>query len=206
MPLERCAARARRERCAVYAVDDKVVLDTAAWPTMWRPYKSRAETAKLAVGTVQGQRFPDVAFGSATGDVGKVSDHRGKVVVVHFWVTWCAPCVAEMPRMQTLYDKLRDDADVIFVLMQTGEGIESSRSWRSRSGYDLPLYDSGQSKGGSPFVLADGAQRSFSQIVGGIPRTYILDKHGVILLKRNTTGHWPDYSPFIKDAARQSGR
>jgi thiol-disulfide isomerase/thioredoxin len=50
-----------------------------------------------------------------------LADYRGKVVLVNFWATWCAPCIAEMPSMQALRDKLGTTKfDVLAVNYQEG--------------------------------------------------------------------------------------
>ena len=50
-----------------------------------------------------------------------LADYRGKVVLVNFWATWCAPCIAEMPSMQSLRDKLGTTKfDVLAVNYQEG--------------------------------------------------------------------------------------
>ena len=50
-----------------------------------------------------------------------LADYRGKVVLVNFWATWCAPCIAEMPSMQALRDKIGTTKfDVLAVNYQEG--------------------------------------------------------------------------------------
>src|SRR4051812_13358512 len=49
---------------------------------------------------------PALALVDASGKKVDLADYRGKVVLVNFWATWCAPCVAELPSMQKLRDKL----------------------------------------------------------------------------------------------------
>jgi thiol-disulfide isomerase/thioredoxin len=56
---------------------------------------------------------PDFAFVTLEGDKGKLSQYAGKVVFVHFWATWCAPCLVEFP---TLMDLARDAGKDIVIL------------------------------------------------------------------------------------------
>src|SRR6202795_2738963 len=54
----------------------------------------------------------------AGNDVG-LDDYRGRTVIVNFWATWCAPCVAEMPSLQRLRDRMAPDGlEVIAVNLQ----------------------------------------------------------------------------------------
>ena len=49
---------------------------------------------------------PQLALRDLAGQPVKLSDFKGKVVLINFWATWCAPCIEEMPSMQRLRDKL----------------------------------------------------------------------------------------------------
>src|SRR5262245_41506456 len=55
-----------------------------------------------------GQQAPDFSIRDQQGRVVKLSDHRGKVVFLNIWGTWCLPCIQEMPEMETLYKKFKD--------------------------------------------------------------------------------------------------
>jgi thiol-disulfide isomerase/thioredoxin len=48
---------------------------------------------------------PDFAFTDFAGKARKLSEFRGKYLLLDFWATWCSPCLADMPRLRKLYDK-----------------------------------------------------------------------------------------------------
>ena len=59
--LEECAKSAS-QRCAPYMIDDGVVFDARAWPALWAPYPTAAQTAQAAIGNARGQRLYDLAL------------------------------------------------------------------------------------------------------------------------------------------------
>ena len=59
----------------------------------------------LASSGLTGQPAPDFALRSATGDVLRLSEYRGDVVMINFWATWCGPCRQEMPLLDELYSR-----------------------------------------------------------------------------------------------------
>jgi thiol-disulfide isomerase/thioredoxin len=57
-----------------------------------------------------GSETPALALEDLQGTPHGLSDYRGKVVLVNFWATWCGPCVAEMPSLQKLRDRINEGA------------------------------------------------------------------------------------------------
>ena len=57
----------------------------------------------------KGNQAPDFKLKSIDASDFKLSDYRGKVVLVHFWTDWCASCRAEFPRIQYFYSELKSD-------------------------------------------------------------------------------------------------
>lgn len=79
---------------AVLAVAILGMLTLGKWADRRRP--KHASTSSL-VGDLQGAQAPDFELTSLDGRKVKLSDFRGKAVVLNFWATWCAPCKIEMP-------------------------------------------------------------------------------------------------------------
>src|SRR5215468_9467639 len=67
---------------------------------------ARGEVAALTMATAPLQ-LPDLAFEDADGKPRKLSDWRGKTVLVNLWATWCVPCRREMPALEGLQEKLK---------------------------------------------------------------------------------------------------
>lgn len=196
------------QRCVLYALDDQLVFNAKAWPSLWGPYKSRAEAARATVGKRRGQRFYDLAIKDTSGKPLKLSALRGKVVLLHFWGTWCSPCRQEMPELQKLNQALGESRDIQMVLLQMREDIDTARLWAENQHVKLPLYDSGVADAGSDTLkLADGQQIRDRELARAFPTTYVLDKHGVVVFSNIGPVHgWLQYAPFLHDVAARSGK
>src|SRR5215467_12466506 len=64
--------------------------------------------------------LPDLAFNDAEDKSLKLADYKGKIVLLNFWATWCAPCVKEMPSLDRLQAELGKDKFVVLPLSLDG--------------------------------------------------------------------------------------
>ena len=89
-----------------------------------------------------GSPAPD--FTVQDGDrIVSLHDYRGKVVILHFWATWCPPCIEEMPSLMQLQNRLRDRVTVLAISMDMDQNayynfirdhkVDLSHGARSRS-------------------------------------------------------------------------
>jgi peroxiredoxin len=115
-------------------------------------------------------------------DSGSVSlaDLRGKVVMVHFWATWCPPCVEELPTLDRLHNStLGKDFEMLAVSVDEG-GAGAVVPFIQKNGLNLPvLFDPGG-------VVA----RLYGTYK--FPETYILDRAGVVRYKAIGPRNWTD--------------
>jgi thiol-disulfide isomerase/thioredoxin len=109
----------------------------------------------------------DFALEDLFGEVRRLSQHHGQVVVVNFWATWCAPCLAELPAMQTLWEDL---SKAPFELLAINVGEERAVIDRFLNGFDLRL--------GFPILIDPNMLVLHEWQVRGIPTTYIVDRQG----------------------------
>ena len=95
--------------------------------------------------------------------------HRGRVVLVNFWASWCPPCVREMPSMQRLKEKLRGKPFSILAV-NTAESPQDVRAFLTRHGIDLPV-----------MIDADGSTITRWKVFV-FPTSYVIDTEGRIRL------------------------
>lgn len=117
----------------------------------------------------------DFALKSLDGKTIKLSGLRGKVVVLDFWATWCGPCVASFPALQKIYDKYKDNPNVMILAVNTWENVKGSeredlvKKFIEKNKYTFPvLFDEN-------FVEKYGVE--------GIPTKFIIDQKGRIQFK-----------------------
>ena len=70
----------------------------------------------LAVATTAARadsHLVDFSLPDATGQVHRLSDHRGKWVVINFWATWCGPCMVEIPELMRFHERHKDDDAIV---------------------------------------------------------------------------------------------
>jgi len=84
-----------------------------------------------------GDMAPDFSVQLLTGETFTLSEHRGTVVVLDFWATWCGPCVEKMPTIQALSERFEND--VVFVGMNIGEQPQRVQDFITERGFAYPI-------------------------------------------------------------------
>jgi len=78
---------------------------TATWtPPEPASTSTPIPTPTLQTGPWTNQLAPDFSLQTLSGDTVQLSDYRGKIILLNFWTSWCPPCKAEMPEIQSLYE------------------------------------------------------------------------------------------------------
>ena len=77
---------------------------------------------------------PEITLKNLQGQEVRLSDLRGKIVLLNFWATWCKPCKEEMPAMQASYDKLHGQGFVVLAVNEL-EDTEDRKSTRLNSSH-----------------------------------------------------------------------
>ncbi len=128
------------------------------------------EETKVSVGVKQGNLAPDFELKTLDGKNIKLSDLRGKRVVVNLWATWCPPCRAEMPDMQEFYETYKNKGIVVLgVNLTTKERQpESIAKFIEQFGLTFPI-----------LLDEQGHVADLYQSVA-IPTSYIIDSKGII--------------------------
>lgn len=206
--LKNCQ-RSTRQKCVLYTVDDQIVFNHKKWPTLWAPYVTAKDSKIAPNGTNKGERFYNLAYKDKKGRTKLLSDSKGKLVLLHFWGSWCSPCLREFPELKKLHKQLkRKFADRInMIFLQVREPFNESQQWAKKNGFaSLPLYDSGsQGSEDSTLKLAQQEQILDREVARVFPSSYILDRNGVVLFSHTgSIESWQEYIPFIKHAILHS--
>ncbi|MCL1813555.1 MAG: TlpA family protein disulfide reductase [Treponema sp.] len=99
-----------------------------------------------------------------------LSSYRGKVVILNFWATWCPPCRAEMPSMETLYQRLKSQGlEILAVDLREDKATVQQFIRNSRFTFPVLLDEDG--KTGSKYGIS------------AIPTSFIVDREGKIVSK-----------------------
>jgi thiol-disulfide isomerase/thioredoxin len=107
----------------------------------------------------------------------KLSDFKGKVVFLNFWATWCGPCRVEMPSMETLYNKYKDQGlEVLAVNIQEQQSDVAAFMKNNKLSFPAALDRSG-----------DVSKRYGVQ---AIPTTYIIGRDGKIICRVTGSLSW----------------
>lgn len=116
---------------------------------------------------------------------------KGKVIFLNIWATWCPPCIAEMPNIQRLYEKIGSDK-IVFVMLSVDEGgTEKIKQFINRKGYTFPVY-----------MPASTFPKEFYDNV--VPRTFIISPEGEIVAKQEGMADYdtPEVREFLQSMVK----
>lgn len=150
---------ARRERWVMWAfVVAVVLLGAMGW------YRATSMSGAIAP-VAERKTMPDMALAQLGGGEWRMADHRGQVVLVNYWATWCAPCRAEMPGLSRLAQELGPQG-----LAVVGVSIDKGSHDKVREFVDEMKV---------PYPVAFPSQ--LSQVdagLEGVPTTILVDREG----------------------------
>ena len=133
---------------------------------------------------------PNEGFEDSLGGKVTLAQFKGQVVVLNFWASWCAPCVAEMPTLDALQASLGDQGLKVIAISLDRDGIKKAAPFFRRTGVkNLTLY-------------TDRTSDLFQELKGSVlPTTYVLDREGNVVSIYIGATNWNAQS--IKDVLKK---
>lgn len=112
-----------------------------------------------------GTAAPDFSLKDLNGNIVKLSDYKGKKVMLNFWATWCPPCKAEMPAMEKFHGEVGEDVTILAVNIDARYDV---KSYVEKMGVSFPVLLDEKDKVNNDYQILT------------IPTTFFIDKEGVI--------------------------
>jgi peroxiredoxin len=112
------------------------------------------------------------------GGKSRLADYRGKVVLLNFWATWCAPCREEMPSIQTLWERYKDKGLVVLAVSEDDGKRKQIADFIGRTRLQFPI------------LLDHDFKIANRYILPGLPTTYLIGRDGTIAATLLGTQDW----------------
>ena len=122
----------------------------------------------LPVGTKVGELAPNFTGTSLDGETIRLSDLRGKTVLINVFASWCGPCRLEMPHLVEAADQFGDQ-EVVFVGINLQENPEAVEAFRDEFNVQFPLV-----------LNEDGSLTNNLYTPIGLPTSWFIDQDGVV--------------------------
>lgn len=120
---------------------------------------------------------PDFNLEDQDGNFVKMSDLKGKVVIVNFWATWCPPCRKEMPSMQRAWEILKNE-DIMMLAINVGEDSDQIFAFTAEYPVEFPL------------IMDTDSSVVRQWKVRGLPTTFIVNPAGKIVYQAIGDRDW----------------
>jgi peroxiredoxin len=123
--------------------------------------------SKIGINPIKGdKKAPDFFLKDLNGKKVGIKQFNGKIIFLSFWATWCSPCKEEMPSLEVLHQKFKEENFVLLTISVDYGGLKSVQEFMDKHRYTFP-------------VLLDPKSEALDLFnVKGIPTTFIIDKKG----------------------------
>lgn len=155
----------------IYAVALILVIAVSVWAYNYMSSSYEVPETTDIPQSVEKQIAPDFSVKDGEGNTVRLSDFKGKPVVLNFWATWCNPCRSEFPSFEKMYNKYVDDIEFVMVDMTDGqrETMEDAKRFISNNGYTFPVYYDTE------------LEAAYVYSVNSIPMTVFIDSNGNLI-------------------------
>jgi peroxiredoxin len=149
-----------------------IILALAAGGIFFTLQQKKGHRGSFALNQLEiGKPAPDFSFPGLTGNMVRLSDYRGKVVLVNVWATWCQPCVAEMPSMEKLYRQLKGEKFEILAVSIDSPGAAAVEPFLKQINLSFPILIDSQGSIKTAYNLS------------GVPESFIINRQGNLAQK-----------------------
>lgn len=109
---------------------------------------------------------PDFSLKDLDGNTVKLSDYKGKIVILNFWAVWCKYCKQEMPDLNELSKELQKDGDAVILAVDSQESLKTVEKYVSSNKFDLKV------------LLDEDGSITEEYGITGFPTTFIINSDG----------------------------
>ncbi len=133
----------------------------------------------------KGETAPDFSFEINPGQSKKLSDYKGKTVLINFFATWCGPCLQELPHIdKEIYTKYKEDDNFVIFNFGREHNWDVVNKFKADKKLNMPFYP-------------DVERKIFAQFAGqNIPRSFLIDNNGTIIY--SSAGYIPEQFETLK--------
>jgi len=132
---------------------------------------------------------PDFLLPDMRGQAVRLSQLKGKVILLNVWATWCGPCRKEMPTMEALAHKLSGEDFVLLAVSQDVDGAVTVKPYLQEGGYTFPVLLDLQGEVGRKYGVT------------GYPETFVIDRQGQVVYHHIGYNDWAQ--PQIEETLRR---
>ncbi|MCX8069709.1 MAG: TlpA family protein disulfide reductase [Thermodesulfovibrionales bacterium] len=133
----------------------------------------------------QGSDAPQFDLIDTNNKSWKLSELKGKVILLNFWATWCDTCKEEKPFFNNLYEELKENKEVVFLTVLYNDDIQKAIDYVNKNSFKFP-------------IIEDKRKIAHQFGIRGVPETFVIDKKGKIAQKIVGPMKWD--SPDVKSA------
>ncbi len=132
----------------------------------------------------EGYIAPSFSLRNLKGNLEGLDDHAGKVIIVNFWATWCAPCVKEMPSFESLYRRYRSQGLTLLAVSLDKGDSSKVQEFVDKHKLSFPV-----------LLDTDGvAEKLYPSFT--IPFTYVINKQGRVAARVDGAKDWESPETF----------
>ena len=144
---------------------------------LFKPPVENTEPAKRVSG--RANAAPSLLLKDPEGKVIDIKDQQGKVLFINFWATWCPPCIAEMPSINEMHARYKNNPKVLILEIDVDNNFNKSVPFMKKHNYQMPVYN-----------IASELPEDF--LSHAIPTTVIIDKTGAIVARHEGGADYTD--------------